>query len=160
MKCRIESFDNVHQGGLTSLKFMPDNQHQLVSAARKCNTIKCWDLRSMTKPIWSVNRACTTNQRIQFDISSNGKTLMSGSTDGKLHFWSLSPHHAEPVPVKSIEAHRSASNAVSLHPFAPICASGSGQRVFPSVAESDSEDTLTGMPVSDNSLTLWTAFNY
>ena len=37
---QIQLLDNVHQGGLTSLKFMPDNQHQLVSAARKCNTIK------------------------------------------------------------------------------------------------------------------------
>ena len=48
----------------------------------------------------------------------------------------------------------------SIHPFAPICASGSGQRVFPAVADSDSEDTLTATPVSDNSLTLWTAFEY
>ena len=113
----------------------------------------------MTRPVWTVSRACSTNQRIQFDISSNGKTLMSGSTEGKLHFWSLSAV-ADPVEVKSIEAHRSATNAVSLHPFAPICASGSGQRVFPNVADSDSEDTMTAMPVSDNSLTLWTAFNY
>ena len=37
---QIELLDNVHQGGLTSLKFMPNNSNQLVSAARKCNMIK------------------------------------------------------------------------------------------------------------------------
>ena len=62
--------------------------------------------------------------------------------------------------LKVVDAHRSASNAASIHPFAPVCASGSGQRVYPSVADSDSEDTLTASPVSDNALTLWTAFNY
>jgi hypothetical protein len=39
-----------------------------------------------------------------------------------------------------------------------VLASGSGQRVFPNVADSDSEDNLTATPVSDNSLTIWTAF--
>ena len=37
---QIELLENVHQGGLTSLKFMPNNPNQLVSAARKCNMIK------------------------------------------------------------------------------------------------------------------------
>ena len=37
---QIELLDSVHQGGVTSLKFMPNNSNQLVSAARKCELIK------------------------------------------------------------------------------------------------------------------------
>ena len=117
-------------------------------------------MRKLTVPVWEVNRECSTNQRIQFDISTSGKFLLSGSTKGKLHFWGLSQGGSMIQEAKVVEAHRSASNAASIHPFAPICASGSGQRVFPTVADSDSEDTLTATPVSDNSLTLWTAFEY
>ena len=114
----------------------------------------------MVEPVWTVERECTTNQRIQFDISSSGKMLLSGSTSGKLHFWDLSNSGGTVKELKIVDAHRSATNAASLHPFAPLCASGSGQRVFPSVADSDSEETLVSTPVSDNSLTLWTAFDY
>ena len=49
---QIELLNNVHQGGLTSLKFMPNNPNQLVSAARKCDMIKvrskCQDLKILT----------------------------------------------------------------------------------------------------------------
>ena len=37
---QIQLLDSVHQGGVTSLKFMPNNSNQLVSAARKCELIK------------------------------------------------------------------------------------------------------------------------
>jgi len=157
---QITLMENTHRGGITQLKFIQDNENYLLSGARKCSRLKCWDLRKMTVPVWEVTRECSTNQRIQFDISTSGKFLLSGSTQGKLHFWGLSLGGSMIQEAKVVEAHRSASNAASIHPFAPICASGSGQRVFPAVADSDSEDTLTATPVSDNSLTLWTAFEY
>lgn len=110
--------------------------------------------------MWSVSRQSDTNQKIQFDISSDGRYLISGSTSGHVHFWELTSSGGMAKLVSERSAHRSAANATSIHPFAPIIASGSGQRVFPAVADSDSEDTLTATPVSDNALTLWTAFEY
>lgn len=156
---QIALIDRAHSGGITGLKFIPNQENYLLSAARKCDNLKCWDVRNMTKPVWTVERECNTNQKIQFDISSNGKMLLSGSTSGKLHFWELGSGSVV-SELKVVDAHRSATNAASLHPFAPVCASGSGQRVFPSVADSDSEETMVSTPVSDNSLTLWTAFEY
>ena len=120
---------------------------------------KCWDMRNCEKPIWSVRRECDTNQKIQFDISPDKQMLVSGSTSGKLYFWNLGETGGTATELYQKPAHRSAANAVSFHPFAPVIASGSGQRVFPNVADSDSEDTLTATPVSDNALTLWTAFD-
>lgn len=157
---QISLLENSHRGGLTQLKFIRENETYLLSGARKCNRLKCWDMRKLTEPVWEVSRQCSTNQTIQFDISPTGKMLLSGSTEGKLHFWRLGSGGSTVQEAKIVEAHRSASNAASIHPFAPICASGSGQRVFPAIADSDSEDTLTATPVSDNSLTLWTAFEY
>ena len=116
-------------------------------------------MRNCEKPIWSVRRECDTNQKIQFDISPDKQMLVSGSTSGKLYFWNLGETGGTATELYQKSAHRSAANAVSFHPFAPVIASGSGQRVFPNVADSDSEDTLTATPVSDNALTLWTAFD-
>ena len=107
-----------------------------------------------------MSRQSETNQKIQFDISSDGRYLISGSTGGHIHSWEISSSGGSVSPCWVRLAHRSAANATSIHPFAPIIASGSGQRVFPTVADSDSEDTLTATPVSDNALTLWTAFDY
>ena len=113
-------------------------------------------MRDFRVPIWKVERKSETNQKIQFDVCQNRRELFSGSTDGKLYYWKIRNNIPEKVFERTV--HRSAANAASIHPFAPVLASGSGQRVFPSVADSDNEDTLTATPVSDNSLTIWTAF--
>ncbi|CBY22693.1 unnamed protein product [Oikopleura dioica] len=151
---QISFIEKAHSGGVTGVSFVDDQN--LISAGRKCSEIKCWDMRNFTKPIWSVERKSETNQKIQFDVCPIRRELFSGSTDGKLHYWKIRNNTPEKLFERAV--HRSAANAANIHPFAPVLASGSGQRVFPNVADSDSEDNLTATPVSDNSLTIWTAF--
>ena len=37
---RISLVDRAHSGGITGLKFIPNQQNYLLSAARKCNNLK------------------------------------------------------------------------------------------------------------------------
>lgn len=69
-----------HKSGVTHLQFSPDGL-KLYSGSRKGdNDIVCWDLRNVGEILYSVERIVTTNQRIYFDISSDGKYLVSGLT--------------------------------------------------------------------------------
>lgn len=65
-------------GGLTHLMFSPDG-NLLYTGARKDNEILCWDLRNTTDVLFTLNRVVTTNQRIYFDITQDGKYLISGT---------------------------------------------------------------------------------
>lgn len=67
-----------HKSGITQLQFSPDGL-KLYSGSRKGdNDIVCWDLRNVGQTLYSAERTVTTNQRIYFDISSDGKYLISG----------------------------------------------------------------------------------
>lgn len=67
-----------HKSGITHLKFSPDGL-KLYSGSRKGdNDIVCWDLRNIGQTLYSAERTVTTNQRIYFDISTDGKFLVSG----------------------------------------------------------------------------------
>ncbi|VVC27739.1 Hypothetical protein CINCED_3A019222 [Cinara cedri] len=69
-----------HKSGITQLKFSPDGL-KLYSGSRKGdNDIVCWDLRNVGQTLYSAERTVTTNQRICFDISSDGKFLVSGKS--------------------------------------------------------------------------------
>jgi len=69
-----------HKSGITHLQFSPDGL-KLYSGSRKGdNDIVCWDLRNVGQTLYSVERKITTNQRVYFDISSDGKYLVSGLT--------------------------------------------------------------------------------
>jgi len=68
-----------HKSGITQLQFSPDGL-KLYSGSRKGdNDIVCWDLRNVGQTLYSAERTVTTNQRIGFDISSDGQYLVSGS---------------------------------------------------------------------------------
>ncbi|XP_059765137.1 telomerase Cajal body protein 1 isoform X3 [Balaenoptera ricei] len=56
-----------HQGGITHLCFHPDG-NRFFSGARKDAELLCWDLRQPGRPLWSLSREVTTNQRIYFDL--------------------------------------------------------------------------------------------
>lgn len=67
-----------HKSGITQLQFSPDGL-KLYSGSRKGdNDIVCWDLRNVGQTLYSAKRTVTTNQRICFDISSDGQFLVSG----------------------------------------------------------------------------------
>lgn len=67
-----------HKSGITQLQFSPDGL-KLYSGSRKGdNDIVCWDLRNVGQTLYSAERTVTTNQKICFDISSDGQYLVSG----------------------------------------------------------------------------------
>lgn len=83
----IEQFCG-HSGGITSLKFLSDGYY-MVSGARKDNSLLMWDIRNSSNPVLYLSRMVDTNQRIYFDISENGKWLISGDTSGLVHVWDI-----------------------------------------------------------------------
>lgn len=42
------------------------------------------------RPVFCVNRESNTNQKITIDLSTCGKWLVSGGTDGKVQVWNVS----------------------------------------------------------------------
>lgn len=84
----FDRFGNVHAGGVTMIKFSPDGQ-RLYSGARKDNKLLCWDLRKSNIPLFTMERSVDTNQRIYFDISTYGRWLASGDTNGIVHVLDL-----------------------------------------------------------------------
>lgn len=77
-----------HTGGITMIKFTP-NGEIMVTGSRKEDKLLCWDLRDLTTPLYDFQRTVETSQRIYFDVSRNGKWLMSGDTSGLVHIWDL-----------------------------------------------------------------------
>jgi len=147
-----------HKSGITHLQFSPDGS-KLYSGSRKGDgDIVCWDLRNVGRTLYSVERHITTNQRIYFDISSDGKYLVSGNCTGDISTWQLDQkiemcNDAENVlPVNSkISVHNDCVNGVSLHPTRPLLATTSGQRHY----EFDDEDEQKLKTDTDISLKLW-----
>lgn len=121
-----------HKGGITHLKLLGDNW--LISGGRKDNKLILWDLRNvLAKPYCIYNREVATNQRIYFDMSLEGKWLISGNTNGQLRAWNLFETFADPeAPVNeySYPLYEDCCNGVSAHPSLPVVASCSGQFRF------------------------------
>lgn len=64
--------------GVTQIEFSPCGT-KLFSVVRRNNEFLCWDLRNPGTVLYSLEgRQSDTNQRIQFDIKSNGKEIVSG----------------------------------------------------------------------------------
>lgn len=131
-------------GGLTHLMFSPDGK-LLYTGARKDNEILCWDLRNTADVLFALSREVTTNQRIYFDITQDGKYLISGSTDGVVRVWDVSS--AKSVddeqtlsPIKEWKAHNDCANGLSIHKQIPVVATSSGQRHVPEIIDNDDED--------------------
>lgn len=78
-------------------RFSPDGQRLFVGA-RKDGVLACWDVRQTAKPVIELRRTVRTNQRIQFDVSSCGRWLVSGDTEGIVRAWDLSQGDAETIP--------------------------------------------------------------
>eukprot|EP00977_Amphora_coffeiformis_P024081 scaffold15034_cov181-Amphora_coffeaeformis.AAC.13 len=83
-------FQTRAQGGVTQLKFAPNQDFLLYSSSRRSDTILLWDLRMLsgeggtTSPIRGIGSFRTvsdTNQRLQFDLSDDGTTLYAGGMD-------------------------------------------------------------------------------
>lgn len=156
MNGKVITCAQVSRLGLSQIKFSPDG-NRIYCGSRKDGALSCWDMRYMTDPVLSVTRSVVTNQRIYFDYFINSSQqqevlLCSGSTDGKMHFWSLKEQLTYDtaygndakigvVDAHSFQAHIDCMNGCSAHPTLPLLLSTSGQRKFPSFFESDDDDT-------------------
>lgn len=80
----------AHNHGMSQVKFLNDGW-SFLTAGRRDKSLKKWDMRmisgSVNDPItvYNVNDHLRTNQRIYFDISSDGK-LFTGSSKSLLEF--------------------------------------------------------------------------
>ncbi|XP_033219378.1 telomerase Cajal body protein 1 [Belonocnema kinseyi] len=136
--------------GVTQVEFSPCGT-KLYSAVRRNNEFFCWDLRNPGVVLWSLeDRAANTNQRIYFDISSDGSTIVSGGTDGFVRIWEVNEPRENQIeaeelnPISRIQLSKDCINGVSLHARLPLLATTSGQRIC------DEEEKHR-----DNSVRLW-----
>lgn len=140
-------------GGITQVSFSADGS-LLYSGGRKDREIICWDLRQPGKILYTLNRQANTNQRIQFHLSSCGRHLVSGGTDGCVLVWDVSRGGVGALqPMAGYLLHPDCVNGVSLHPDQPLLATSAGQRHQDKVC-SDSEDEEGQIGV-DCSVKIW-----
>lgn len=153
-----------HEGGITHMKFSDDGL-RLYSGGRKDSEIVCWDLREPGKVLFSVPRKVTTHQRIYFDLTPDGKYLLSGSLDGKVFVWDTAGAISEEGNLestsKTFQAHNDCTNGLSIHRQKPIVVTCSGQRHYQEKLGNDSDDDTDSQSSEysatsiENSLKLW-----
>lgn len=142
--------------GVTHLGYSPEG-NLLFTGERKSPDLTCWDLRQPTKVFRQFRRTVETNQRVYFDVSQNGRWLVSAATDGNVSFWDLFSAESSEVqdPVSWYKLHEDCINGCSLHPLLPLMVTSSGQwKFFKGRADSDSDE---GEEIEsyDNSLKVW-----
>lgn len=132
--------------GVTQIEFSPCGT-KLFSAVRRNNEFLCWDLRNPGTVLFSLQgRQSDTNQRIQFNIMPDGKSIVSGGTNGEILVWEI-PESLDCDDLNAkykIKLSSDCINGVSLHKSLPIVAASTGQRVCDSTIQT-----------RDNSVRLW-----
>ncbi|ODN01564.1 Telomerase Cajal body protein 1 [Orchesella cincta] len=126
-----------HLGGVTHMKFSSDGL-KLFTGGRNDSRLICWDMRNMGEEYQIFKREVTTHQRMYFDITPNGRYLVSGGTDGVVRIWDMLKEEDQPFMFKG---NSDCVNGISLNPYIPLLATSSGQRHFMEIAE-DSDDEL------------------
>lgn len=132
--------------GVTQIEFSSCGT-KLFSAVRRSNEFLCWDLRNPGTVLNSLQgRQSDTNQRIQFNVSFDGKQIISGGTDGYIAVWELPQDiNYEDLKVShKIKLSNDCINGVNLHKSLPVLATSTGQRLCDSIIEN-----------RDNSVRLW-----
>uniref|UniRef100_A0A1B6D0K4 WD repeat-containing protein 79 n=2 Tax=Clastoptera arizonana TaxID=38151 RepID=A0A1B6D0K4_9HEMI len=147
--------------GLTQIQFSPDGC-LLYSGARNDNDIMCWDMRNLGKVLFLLQRNVTTNQRIQFDITLDGKYLISGSTNGYIHVWDTTKSiekqegsctSSDSNLISEWKPHNDCVNGVSIHKHLPLLATSSGQRHAQEIC--DANTIMLNNDNLENCIKLW-----
>lgn len=142
-------------GGVTQVTFSKDGR-KLFAGGRKDNELLCWDLRQPGMVLCTMQREVTTNQTIQFALSSCEKYLSSANTDGSIRTWDLDRQANSETgllePVAGWLLHRDASNGVGWHPGGQLLATCSGQRHYKMDCEMVEEGEEE---MEENSLVVW-----
>ncbi|CAE6477150.1 unnamed protein product [Rhizoctonia solani] len=185
---QVQSWLEGTEGGVTqfpfcpgSIRFNPTQAHIVYAAFRRTPLIARWDLRNPSEPDILYHRGlASTNQRMGFDLSPDGRWVIAGDERGQV---SVFDAVGEEGRVGTVGAHQDSMGAISFHPTKPYVVSVSGSRHFEdagsSASESEESDDLedledvevivsgagvrgpvlprrkTGPTVVDNSLKLW-----
>ncbi|EDW54478.1 telomerase Cajal body protein 1 homolog [Drosophila sechellia] len=136
-----------HEGGITQLRYgeFGNGEWHLFSGARKCDKILHWDMRNYKQPLVELQRHVDTNQRIQFDLTSDSHWLASGDTRGSVNVWDLKRYGDPSV----LPLHSDCCNGVSLNPAMPILATSSGQFHFTDQSDQGDNVTLNGTETTE-----------
>ena len=144
---KIKWFLTRAQGGITQLHFAPEQQYTLYSASRRSDAILSWDLRMLSDnpenqshPIQGFGSFATkndTNQRIEFDLDEQGKTIFVGGRDECVRIYDV--HSGELLDRISIVG--DAANGVSFKQVAQtrMLAVATGSRHFQTDNSEDDE---------------------
>ncbi|KAF9431444.1 Telomerase Cajal body protein 1 [Entomortierella beljakovae] len=138
-------------GGVTQVQFSPDGTY-LYSASRQDSVIRCWDIRNTASVLYKLKRPGEmTNQRISFDISSDGRWLYTGDMNGDVSIFDLIDEESgdndiEVKPFTSIHCHDDVVSATALHPSGSILATSSGQRKYELSFDSTDSDSEHSEP--------------
>ena len=120
------------RAGVSQVQFSADGNY-LFSTSRKSNSIDCWDIRASESVLYSIHRPAFTQQRLYFDVSSDGNFVYSGDTDGNLLTFDCGTRETQLKRINSCSV-----SCVQIHPSLQVVATCSGQRIVD--PESDGMD--------------------
>ena len=145
---KIKWFLTRAQGGITQLRFAPNQRYTLYSASRRSDSILSWDLRMLSGnpdyqsiPIHGIKSFTTksdTNQRIEFDLDETGSTIFVGGRDKCVRIYNVESNKL----LGSIDQLDDASNGVSYSSILQtrFLAVATGARRFPTESDLESDE--------------------
>ncbi|KAF8679522.1 Peptidyl-prolyl cis-trans isomerase [Rhizoctonia solani] len=138
---QVQNWLEGTEGGVTQIRFNPIQPHILYAAFRRTPMIARWDLRNPSEPDLLYDRGlASTNQRLGFDLSLNGRWLTAGDEGGQISTFDALGERGQ---VSTISAHNDSIGAINFHPTKPYLVSTSGSRHFRDTdwVTSDSDDS-------------------
>ena len=141
--------------GVTQLRRV--GQHTVLVGTRKGCCIGVHDLRLAGRGgstlLYQLGRDASTPQRVQFDVTSDGATLVTGSREGRVHVYDLTRGEHVASPVLGADA----VSGVALHPFGVAVVAAHGQRHSEVVGggESGSEEDAAPPPSREDGVSMW-----
>ncbi|QRV85263.1 WD40 domain-containing protein [Ceratobasidium sp. AG-Ba] len=93
--------------GVSQIKFNPTQPHLVHVAFRRSSTIATWDIRNPVEPVGFFDRGTAeTNQRLWFDVRSDGQWLAAGDEGGVLKIFDINKSSQDEYNGISINAHK------------------------------------------------------